>query len=137
MRLGFLGLPIGRSREPRKEISWKVTKDVMQLAIELGHPGSKEFPGSCLMLLNVINPWDVRASLLKETGRATGEVALPTHTHVFTRVKINQHTLPASTIPWHILPMLSLRVEAIWFAIDLEDAWLVLRKCTPSFDLRL
>ena len=48
----------------------------MQLAIELGHPGSKEFPGSCLMLLNVINPWDVRASLLKETGRATGEVGL-------------------------------------------------------------
>ena len=28
------------------------------------------------MLLNVINPWDVRASLLKEAGRATGEVGL-------------------------------------------------------------
>ena len=63
--------------------------------------------------------------LLKETGRATGEVALSTHTHVYTRVKINQHTLPASTIPWHILPILSLRVEPIWFASDLEDAWLV------------
>ena len=54
MRLGFLGLPIGRSRGPRKEISWKVTKDVMQLG-QLGwSSGSKEFPGSCLMLLNVI-----------------------------------------------------------------------------------
>ena len=42
--LGFLGLPIGRSRGPRKEISWKVTKDVMQLAIELGHPGRRNFP---------------------------------------------------------------------------------------------
>ena len=73
------------------------------------------------MLLNVINPWDVRASLLKETGRATGEVALSTHTHVYTRVKINQHTLPASTIPRNMLPLLSLRVESIWFAIDLED----------------
>ena len=51
--LGFLGLPIGRSRGPRKEISWKVTKDVMQLG-QLGwSSGSKEFPGSCLMLLNV------------------------------------------------------------------------------------
>jgi hypothetical protein len=73
------------------------------------------------MLLNVINPWNVRASLLKETGRATGEVALSTHTYAYTHVKINQHTLLASTIPWHILPMLSLRVEPIWFAIDLED----------------
>ena len=106
MRLGFLGLPIGRSRGPRKEISWKVTKDMMQLAIELGHPGSKEFPGSCLMLLNVINPWDVRASLLKETGRATGEVALSTHTYVhkckdqsayFTGVN-NPMTYPADVV---------------------------------------
>ena len=33
--------------------------------------------------------------------------------------------------------MLSLRVEAIWFAIDLEDAWLVLRGCihVPRYDL--
>ena len=38
------------------------------------------------MLLNVINPWDVRASLLKETGRATGEVALSTHTYACTGV---------------------------------------------------
>ena len=89
------------------------------------------------MLLNVMNPWDVRASLLKETGRATGEAALSTHTHVYTRVKINQHTLPASTIPWHILSMLLSRVEPIWFAIDLEDAWLVLRKCIPRYDLGL
>ena len=57
----------------------------------------------------------------KETGRATGEVALSIHTHAYTRVKINQHTLLASTIPWHILPMLSLRIDPIWFAIDLED----------------
>ena len=100
MRLGFLGLPIGRSRGPPKEISWKVTRDVMQLG-QLGwSSGSKEFPGSCLMLLNVINPWDVRASLLKETGRATGEVALSIHTtYAYIRVKINQHTSPASTIP--------------------------------------
>ena len=56
----------------------------------------------------------------KETGRATGEVALSTHTYAYIRVKINQHTSPASTIP-HILPMLSLRIDPIWFAIDLED----------------
>ena len=59
--------------------------------------------------------------LTEKTGRATGEAALSTHTHVYTRVKINQHTLPASTIPWHILSMLLSRVEPIWFAIDLED----------------
>ena len=82
------------------------------------------------------NPWDVRASLLKETGRATGEVALSTYTHEYTRVKINQHTLPASIIPLHILSMLSLRVEPIWFASDLEDAWLVLRDCIPPYDLK-
>ena len=77
----------------------------------------------CNSILNVINPWDVRASLLKETGMATGEVALSTHTHVYTRVKINQHTLPASTIPRNMLPLLSLRIEptCIWLAIDLED----------------
>ena len=44
VRLRFLGLPINRSRGPPKEISWKVTKDVMQLAIELGHPGRRNFP---------------------------------------------------------------------------------------------
>ena len=61
--------------------------------------------------------------LTEKNGRATGEAALSTHIHVYTSVMINQHTctLPASTIPWHILPMLSLRVEPIWFAIDLED----------------
>ena len=91
MRLGFLGLLIDRSND-LEEISRKFPKNVMQL-------GSKEFPGSCLMLLNVINPWDVRASLLKETGRATGEVALSTHTYAYICVKINQHTSPASTIP--------------------------------------
>ena len=86
----------------------------------------------CNSILNVINPWDVRASLLKETGMATGEVGL-VNTYIYIHMcKVNQHTLPASTIPWHILPMLSLRVEAIWFAIDLEDAWLVPRGCTPQ-----
>ena len=74
--------------------------------------------------------------LTEKNGRATGEAALSTHTHVYTRVKINQHTLPASTIPWHILSMLLLRVEPIWFAIDLEDAWLVLRECIPRYDLK-
>ena len=52
------------------------------------------------------------------------------------RCKINQHTLPGSTIPRNMLPLLSLRVESIWFAIDLEDAWLVLRECIPRKDLR-
>ena len=37
------------------------------------------------------------------------------------RCKINEHTLPGSTIPRNMLPLLSLRVESIWFAIDLED----------------
>ena len=32
--------------------------------------------------------------------------------------------------------MLSLRVEPIWFASDLEDAWLVLRECIPPYDLK-
>ena len=141
MRLGFLGLPIDRSKGPRR--NFQEISEGCDAAWAAWSSGSKVFPGSCLMLLNVINPWDVRASLLKETGRATGEVALSTYTHVFTHVKINQHTLLASTIPWHILsmlyipPMLSLRVEPIWFASDLEDAWLVLRKCIPPFDLRL
>ena len=74
--------------------------------------------------------------LTEKNGRATGEAALSTHTHAYTRVKINQHTLPASTIPWHILSMLLSRVEPIWFAIDLEDAWLVLRECIPRYDLK-
>ena len=135
MRLGFLGLPIGRSKGPRRP--FQEIPEGCDAAWAAWSSGSKVFPGSCLMLLNVINPWDVRASLLKETGRATGEVALSTHTYAYTHVKINQHTLLASTIPWHILPILSLRVEPIWFAIDLEDAWLVLRGCIPPFDLGL
>ena len=57
----------------------------------------------------------------KETGRATGEVALSTNTYAYIRVKINQHTSPASTIPRNMLPLLSLRIDPIWFAIDLED----------------
>ena len=73
------------------------------------------------MLLNVINPWDVRASLLKETGMATGEVGLVNTYICIHMCKVNQHTSPASTIPWHILSMLLSRVEPIWFAIDLED----------------
>ena len=52
------------------------------------------------------------------------------------RCTINQHTLPGSTIPRNMLPMLSLRIDPIWFAIDLEDAWLVLRGCIPRSDLR-
>ena len=88
------------------------------------------------MLLNVINPWDVRASLLKETGMATGEVGLVNTYICIHMCKVNQHTLPASTIPWHVLPILSLRVEPIWFASDLEDAWLVLRDCIPRYDLK-
>ena len=136
MRLGFLGLTTVKSRGPPKEISWKVTRDVMQLAIELGHQGRRNFPqvASVLMLLNVqcnqIHGMFARA-YWKETGRATGEVALSTHTYAYKRVKINQHTSPASTIPRNMLPLLSLRVESIWFAIDLEEAWLVLRECIP------
>ena len=40
-----MGLPIVKSRGPPKEISWKVTKDVMQLAIEieLGHQDLRYF----------------------------------------------------------------------------------------------
>ena len=57
----------------------------------------------------------------KETERATGEVALSTHTYAYIRVKINQHTSPASTIPRNMLPLLSLRIDPIWLAIDLED----------------
>ena len=67
----------------------------------------------CNSILNVINPWDVRASLLKETGMATGEVGLVNTYICIHMCKVNQHTLPASTIPWHILPILSLRVEPI------------------------
>ena len=72
-------------------------------------------------MCNVIKSLGCSRELTEKTGSATGEVALSIHTHAYTRVKINQHTLLASTIPWHILPMLSLRVEPIWFAIDLED----------------
>ena len=45
------------------------------------------------------------------------------HRNSYIRVKINQHTLPGSTIPRNMLPLLSLRIEptCIWFAIDLED----------------
>ena len=87
-------------------------------------------------MCNVIKSLGCSRELTEKTGRATGEAALSTHTHVYTRVKINQHTLPASTVPWHILSMLLLRVEPIWFAIDLEDAWLVLRECIPRYDLK-
>ena len=72
-------------------------------------------------MYNVIKSLGCSRELIEKTESATGEVALSIQTHIYTRVKINQHTLPASTIPWHILPMLSLRVEPIWFAIDLED----------------
>ena len=131
MRLGFLGLP-NRQVQGTPERNFLEGYEGCDAACDGAWSSrSKEFPGSCLMLLNVINPWDVRASLLKETGRATGEVALSTHTHVYTRVKINQHTSPAATIPRNMLPLLSLRVESIWFAIDLEDAWLILRECIP------
>jgi hypothetical protein len=35
--------------------------------------------------------------------------------------KVNQHALPGSIIPRNMLPLLSLRIDPIWFAIDLED----------------
>ena len=100
--VGVFGTPHRQVQGPRKEMSWKVLEgcEGCDAACDRAWSSrSKEFPGSCLMLLNVINPWDVRASLLKETGRATGEVALSTHTYAYIRVKINQHTSPASTIP--------------------------------------
>ena len=121
MRLGFLGLPIGRSRGPRKEISWKVTKDVMQLEQFGWSSGSKVFPGSCLMLLNVIKSMGCSRELTERNWKSNRRSCIVNTYICMHRCKINQHTLPGSTIPRNMLPLLSLRVESIWFAIDLED----------------
>ena len=127
MRLGFLGLPIDRPKGPRR--NFLEGYEGCDAAWAAWSSGSKVFPGSCLMLLNVINPWDVRASLLKETGRATGEVALSTHTYACTGVRSisilyqgrQSHETCCRSCHCELGLYCSLRAESIWFAIDLED----------------
>ena len=81
------------------------------------------------------NPWDVRASLLKETGRATGEVALSTHTYVhkckdqsayFTGVD-NSMAYPADIVV----------ASGAYMVRHRSRRRLVLRGCIPPFDLGL
>ena len=130
MRLGFLGLPIDRSND-LEEISRKIPKDMMQLG-QLGWSSrSKVFPGSCLMLLNVIKSMGCSRELTERNWKSNRRSCIVNTYICMHRCKINEHTLPGSTIPGNMLPLLSLRVESIWFAIDLEDAWLVLRECVP------
>ena len=127
MRLGFLGLPIDRSKGPRR--NFQKISEGCDAAWAAWSSGSKVFPGCCLMLLNVMNPWDVRASLLKETGRATGEVALSTHTYACTGVRSismlyqgrQSHETCCRSCHCELGLYCSLRAEYLWFAIDLED----------------
>ena len=53
MRLGFLGLPIDRSKGPRRNLQ-EISEGCDAAAWVAWSSGSKVFPGSCLMLLNVI-----------------------------------------------------------------------------------
>ena len=108
MRLGFLGLPIDRPKGPRRNfLAWS--------------SGSKVFPGSCLMLLNVIKSMGCSRELTERNWKSNRRSCIVnTYTCIHT-CKVNQHALPGSIIPRNMLPLLSLRVEPIWFAIDLED----------------
>ena len=53
MRLGFLGLPIDRPKGPRRNFL-EGSEGYDAVCVGAWSSGSKEFPGSCLMLLNVI-----------------------------------------------------------------------------------
>ena len=82
---------------------------------------SKEFPGSCLMLLNVIQSMGCSRELTERNWKSNRRSCIVnTYTCIHT-CKVNQHALPGSIIPRNMLPMLSLRIDPIWFAIDLED----------------
>ena len=73
------------------------------------------------MLLNVIKSMGCSRELTERNWKSNRRSCIVNTYICMHRCKINQHTLPGSTIPRNMLPLLSLRVESIWFAIDLED----------------
>ena len=119
MRLGFLGLPIDRPKGPRR--NFLEGYEGCDAAWAAWSSGSKVFPGSCLMLLNVIKSMGCSRELTERNWKSNRRSCIVNTYICMHRCKINQHTLPGSTIPRNMLPLLSLRIDPIWLAIDLED----------------
>jgi hypothetical protein len=101
-----------------------------------------------LMLLNVIKSMGCSRELTERNwkGNRGGRPCQHIHTCIFIHKCKDQSAymyftgVDNPTTPRHMLSPLSLRVEPIsllWFAIDLEDARLVLHGCIPPFDLCL
>ena len=106
--------------------------------------GSKEFPGSCLMLLNVIKSMGCSRELTEGNWKSNRRGCIVNTYICMHRCKINQHALPGSTIPRNMLPLLSLRVGPILFIASRiymvrhrSRRRLVLRGCIPRYDLSL
>ena len=119
MRLGFLGLPIDRSKGPRR--NFQEISEGCDAAWAAWSSGSKVFPGSCLMLLNVIKSMGCSRELTERNWKSNRRSCIVNTYICIHTCKVNQHALPGSIIPRNMLPMLSLRIDPIWFAIDLED----------------
>ena len=121
MRLGFLGLP-NRQVQGTPERNFLEGYEGCDAACDGAWSSrSKEFPGSCLMLLNVIKSMGYSHELTERNWKSNRRSCIVNTYICMHRCKINEHTLPGSTIPRNMLPLLSLRVEPIWFGIDLED----------------
>ena len=97
---------------------------------------SNEFPGSFLMRLNVIKSMGCSRELTGRNWKGNRKSCIVSTYICIHKCKDQSAYFPESTIPRNTLPLLSLQVEPIWFAIDLEDAWLVLRECIPRYDLK-
>ena len=99
-----------------------------------------------LMLLNVIKSMGCSRELTERNWKDNKGGRPCQHIHIFIHKCKDQSAymyftgVDNPTTPRHMLSPLSLRVEPIsllWFAIDLEDARLVLHGCIPPFDLCL
>ena len=71
----------------------------------------------------------------KETGRATGEVALSIHTHAYTHVKINQHNFTGIDNSM-AYPADVVIASGAYMVRHRSRRRLVLRGCIPRSDLR-
>ena len=96
-----------------------------------------------LMLLNVIKSMGCSRELTERNWKGNRRSCIVnTYTCIHTCKDQSAYFTGVDnpTTPRHMLSPLSLRVEPIsllWFAIDLEDAWLVLHGCIPPLDLCL
>ena len=127
------------------ERSFLVISEEFDAAWSAWSSRSNEFPGSCLMRLNVIKSMGCSRELTGRNWKGNRKSCIVS-TYICIHKCKDQSAymyftgVDNPTTPRHMLSPLSLRVEPIsllWFAIDLEDARLVLHGCIPPFDLCL